>query len=94
MGLIFDNDVLTPEIMVAVMTVAGKLMGYGEDVEEVMNGLVDEGRLTIEYNRAPRAFFTALDKKVWKCVECDIWHPPHELNAKEYCVGCAPCEED
>ena len=88
------DAVETPEMLQAAWAVSGRLLGWTLDVEDTVNEMADEGAIPWGYNQAPKGFFAILDRKAWKCVECDVWHPPHELGENEYCVGCRPASED
>ena len=75
-------------MMSAADTVARKLLGYSADVEQTINEMADEGLIPFSYDQAPRPFFARLDSRAWPCAQCDIWHPPAELDDDEECIGC------
>lgn len=88
---------LTPEMSHAACAVSARLQGYAHDIEDTINEMADEGKIPWGYHQAPRGFFMLLDQKAWKCRQCDIWHPPAELNKNDDCSGCAqgePFDED
>lgn len=74
--------------------VAQRLLGYSADVEMTIDEMADEGVIPWAYRDAPKPFFDSLDRKAWKCVDCDVWHPPAELDEHERCYGCRPAEVD
>ena len=79
---------LTPEMMSAADRVAQRLLGYTEDVEEVINEMHDEGKIPFGYHQAPKPFFARLDSRAWPCGQCNVWHPTIELDDNEDCIGC------
>lgn len=87
-------DGLTPEMMTAADAVARRLIGYTEDIETAVNEMADEGLIPWGYHTAPRPFFGRLDSRAWPCAQCDVWHPPIDLDDNEECIGCRKTEAE
>ncbi|ARB14409.1 hypothetical protein Ccr5_gp189c [Caulobacter phage Ccr5] len=72
-----------PELMAMALRLAPKMLGTTIDVQDA----VDNAGFPFGYFDAPDAFFTFLDRKVWKCEVCDHWCDPSELQ-DEVCLSC------
>jgi len=77
-------EMSNPDLMALVLTVSHKMLGTSIDVEEMF----EEYELPWGYHQAPPMFFVFLDRKVWKCEECDHWCEPGELNNDDICMSC------
>lgn len=80
------------EMVEAAQKIAGKLLGWTIDITEG----VEQAKVGFSYDEGPLAMYRYLDTLAWKCAECDVWHPPRELDDQELCIGCRPglrCEE-
>lgn len=80
------------EMVEAAQKIANKLLGWSVDITEG----VEQAELGFGYDQGPVPMFKYLDTLAWRCKECDIWHPPRELDEDELCIGCRPslfCDE-